>query len=76
LIIIIKFNLVNSQRSISTIGGWPRVALYWVTSGEETNEKFVETVLKFNAALGRLAEERYVDKEELLSKETPEPVVG
>jgi len=39
-------------------------------------EHFVEVVLKFNAALGRLAEERYVDKEELLSKETPGLVVS
>jgi hypothetical protein len=52
------------------LGGWLRVALYWVRSGEETNEKFVETVLKFNAALGRLAEERFIEREELLSKET------
>ncbi len=39
-------------------------------------ELFVEVVLKFTAALGRLAEERFIEKEELLSKETPEPVVG
>ncbi len=42
----------------------------------ETNEKFVKMALKFNAALGHLADERFVDTEELLSKETPEPVVG
>lgn len=42
----------------------------------KTNEGFVEMVFKFNAALGRLAEERYVDTEELLNKETLEPVVG
>ena len=36
----------------------------------ETNEKFVKMALKLNAAFGRLAEERYVEKEELLSKET------
>ncbi len=38
----------------------------------ETNEKFVKMALKFNAALGRLAEQRFIKKEELLSKETPE----
>jgi len=42
----------------------------------ETNEKFVKMALKFNAALGHLADERFVDTEELLSKETPKPVVG
>ena len=42
----------------------------------EVNEHSVEMVFKFNAALGRLAEERYVDREELLSKETPEAVIG
>ncbi|MBA7569751.1 hypothetical protein ES708_11492 [subsurface metagenome] len=42
----------------------------------ETNEEFVKMVLKFNAALGRLAEERFIDKEELLRKETLEPVVA
>jgi len=36
----------------------------------ETNKEFVETVFKFNAAIGRLAKERYVDTEELLNKET------
>ena len=43
----------------------------------EVSELFVEMVLKFNAALGRLAEERYVDTEELLNKEiTDGTVVG
>ncbi|MBA7633245.1 hypothetical protein ES703_40807 [subsurface metagenome] len=42
----------------------------------ETNEKFVKMALKLNAAFGHLAEERFIDKEDLLSKETPEPVVG
>lgn len=42
----------------------------------EPNEESVEMVLKFNAALGHLAEERFIDKEELFSKETLEPVVG
>ena len=42
----------------------------------ETNEKFTELVLKFNAALGRLADERFIEKDELLGKETPEPVAG
>ena len=36
----------------------------------EVSEYSVEMVFKFNAALGRLAKERYVEKEELLSKET------
>ena len=36
----------------------------------ETNEKFVKMALKFNAALSRLADERFIDKKELLSKET------
>ena len=36
----------------------------------ETNEKFVKMVLKFNAALGRLAKERFIDTQELLNKET------
>ncbi|MBA7631980.1 hypothetical protein ES703_39520 [subsurface metagenome] len=36
----------------------------------ETNKNFVEMVLKFNAALSRLAEERFIDTEELLNKET------
>ena len=36
----------------------------------KTNEEFVKMALKFNAALGHLADERFVDKEELLSKET------
>ena len=35
----------------------------------ETNEKFVELVLKFNATLSRLAEERFIDKEELVAEE-------
>jgi len=39
-------------------------------------EHFVEVVLKLNAALGRLAEERYIKTEELLSKETTELAVG
>jgi len=44
----------------------------------ETNEKFVEMVLKFNAALGRLVEERLLEKAELLSKEAllPKLVIG
>ncbi len=37
----------------------------------KTNVEFVEMVLKFNAALSRLAEERFIDKQGLLSKETP-----
>jgi len=37
----------------------------------KANVEFVEMVLKFNAALSRLAEERFIDKQELLSKETP-----
>jgi len=41
----------------------------------ETNEKFVKMILKFNAALGRLANNQFIDKQELPSKETPEPVV-
>lgn len=36
----------------------------------KTNEEFVKMALKFNAALGCLAKERFIDKEELLSKET------
>ena len=36
----------------------------------KTNEKFTELVLKFNAVLGRLAEERFIDTQELLNKET------
>ena len=36
----------------------------------EVNEIFVEMVLKFTAALSCLAEERFIDTEELLSKET------
>jgi len=35
----------------------------------------LKMTLKFNAALGRLANDRFIDKQELLSKETPEPVV-
>jgi len=35
-----------------------------------TNEKFVEMALKFNAELGHLADERFIDTEELISKET------
>ena len=42
----------------------------------KTNEEFVEMVFKFNAALSRLAGERFIDTQELLSKETPEPVIG
>ena len=43
----------------------------------EVSKHFVAMVLKFNAALGRLADERFVEKEELLIKEsTTEPVVG
>ena len=37
----------------------------------KTNEEFVEMVLKFNAALSRLAEERFIDKEELVAEEIP-----
>ena len=36
----------------------------------EVNEHSVEMVFKFNAALGRLAEERYLDKGEFLAEET------
>ena len=39
-----------------------------VTGG--VNERSVEMVFKFNAALSRLAEERFIDTEELLNKET------
>ena len=42
----------------------------------EEKDRSVEMVFKFNAALSRLAEERFIDTEELLSKETLEPVVG
>ena len=44
----------------------------------EVYERSVEMVLKFNAALSRLAEERFVDKQELLSKEASLPglVIG
>lgn len=43
----------------------------------EVNEHSVEMVLKFNAALGRLADERFIEKEDLLNKEaTAEPVIG
>ncbi len=44
----------------------------------KTNEEFVEMVLKFNAALSRLTGERFVDTEELLSKEAllPGLVIG
>lgn len=42
----------------------------------KTNEEFVEMVLKFNAALSRLAEERFIDKQELLSKEALLPELG
>jgi len=38
--------------------------------GKGVYEHFVEMVLKFNAELGRLAEERFIDTEELLNKET------
>lgn len=37
----------------------------------KTNEEFVEMIFKFNAALSRLAEERFINTQELLSKETP-----
>ena len=36
----------------------------------EVNELFAEMALKFNAALSRLTEERFIDTEELLNKET------
>ena len=36
----------------------------------EVSKHCVAMVLKFNAALGRLADERFVEKEELLSEET------
>ncbi len=36
----------------------------------------MEIVLKFNAALGRLAEARYIDKEKLLSIDLPELAAG
>ena len=39
----------------------------------EVNEHSVEMVLKFNAELGHLAEERFVDREEILNREMPEP---
>jgi len=42
----------------------------------KTNEGFVEMVLKFNAALGRLADERFIDTQEFLSKEALELVIG
>ena len=44
----------------------------------KTNEEFVEMVFEFNAALSHLAEERFVDKQELLSKEAllPELAIG
>ncbi|MBA7613937.1 hypothetical protein ES703_21196 [subsurface metagenome] len=44
----------------------------------EGYERSVEMVFKFNTALSRLAEERFVDIEELLSKEAllPERVIG
>ncbi len=42
----------------------------------EVYERAVEMVFKFNAALSRLAEERFVDTEELLSKEASELVIG
>ena len=44
----------------------------------ETNEEFFEMVFKFNSALSRLAKQRYVDKEELLTKEAllPELAIG
>ncbi|MBA7702107.1 hypothetical protein ES703_110864 [subsurface metagenome] len=44
----------------------------------KTNEEFVEMVFKFNTALSRLAKERFIDTQELLSKEAllPELVIG
>ncbi len=44
----------------------------------EANERSVEMVFKFNAALSRLAEERFIDTQELLSKEAllPGLVIG
>ena len=36
----------------------------------KTNKDFVKMALKFNAALGCLAEERFIEKDELLNKET------
>jgi len=42
----------------------------------EANERSVEMVLKFNAALSRLAEERFIDTQALLSKEASELVIG
>ena len=44
----------------------------------KTNEEFVEMVLKFNAALSCLARERFIDTQELLSKEAllPGLVIG
>jgi len=44
----------------------------------KTNEEFVEMVFKFNAALSRIANERFIDTEELLSKEAllPGLVIG
>jgi len=37
----------------------------------EVYERSVEMVFKFNAALSRLAEERFIDKEELVAEEIP-----
>lgn len=42
----------------------------------KTKEEFVEMVFKFNATLSRLAKERFIDTQEFLSKETPQPVAG
>jgi len=42
----------------------------------EVYERSVEMVFKFNAALSRLAKERFINKEELLSKEASELVIG
>ena len=42
----------------------------------EGYERAVEMVFKFNAALSRLADERFIDIEELLSKEASELVIG
>jgi len=44
----------------------------------KTNEEFAEMVFKFNAALSRLAKERFINTQELLSKEAllPGLVIG
>lgn len=41
----------------------------------ETNGKFVTMVLKFNAGLSRLVDERFIDKEELVADEMAPPKV-